>query len=145
MAGSNRIRGNALILSFGTPATDHRADVTAVRVTNEDADADVITFADAAEGNTKRYLLNITAVQSTDPDSLWSYIWDHTGDEVAFTYAPHGNAAPTPAQPHITGLATVGPRPEIGGEASTSRTNAFTFETQWEITGVPALDRGAGA
>lgn len=143
MPTSTGIRGNALTLSFGSPAVDYKCDVTAVTLTNEDADQDVVTFCDAADGTTKQWFLNITAIQSTDADSLWSYIWDHSGDEVAFTYAPHGNAVPTEDQPHFTGMLTVGSKPEIGGEASTSRTNRFTFESQWEVSGEPVRDNGA--
>lgn len=143
MAGSTRIKGVALTLSIGTPPTDYKCDVTACTITNEEADEkDVVTFCDAAvAGGQRDYKLNITAIQSTDVTSLWSYIWDHSGDKVAFTYAPHGNAAPSAAQPHFTGMVTIGPKPEIGGEAG--KGNTFTFETEWAIDGVPTLTRGA--
>jgi len=138
---STRIKGRQLKLELGTPVVDYWADVTACELQNEEADSDVVTFEDAAEpGGAVVDFLQITAVQSTDPDSLWSYIWEHTGEDVAFTYAPHGNEEPTPAQPHFVGTCTIGPRPAIGGEAG--RTNTFTFETRWDVVGRVVLDRG---
>lgn len=142
MAGSTRIKGNKLALQFGSPAEDFWMDVTAVTLTNDEADADVVTFADAAEGGARDYFLNITAIQSTDPTSLWRYTWDHTGDEVGFTYAPHGNETPTAAQPHFVGNVTIGPKPEIGGEAGVNVTQ--TYETTWTVVGTPVLDTGSG-
>lgn len=141
MAGSTRIKGSKLALKFGSPAEDYWADVTAVTLTNEEADADVVTFADAAEGGARDYFLNITAIQSTDPTSLWRYIWEQSGTEVAYTYAPHGNETPTDTQPHFIGTVTIGPKPEIGGEAGVNVTQ--TFETQWTCVGTPTLDTGA--
>lgn len=140
MSGSTRIKGVALSLLFGSPAVEYKADVTAVTLSNEEADSDVTTFADAAEGGARDFFLNITGIQSTDADSLWSYCWDNSGEEVGFTYAPHGNKTPTASQPHFTGNVKIGPKPEIGGEAGTS--NTFTFETQWSVVGTPVKDDG---
>ncbi len=136
----NRIKGVALTLKVGSPAVDYKCEVTACTITNEEADSDVQTFCDAAEGGARDYFLNITGVQSTDKLSLWSMIWEKAGDTVAFTYAPHGNAVASEDQPHFIGTVVIGPKPEIGGEAG--RGNTFTFESQWTIEGVPTLDRG---
>lgn len=137
---STRIKGVALLLKIGTPAVDYKADVTACTLENEQADDDTVTFADAAEGEVRDFFLRITAVQSTDPTSLWSHIWDHSGDTVGFTYAPHGNEVATEAQPHFIGTAVIGPKPTVGGEAG--RTNTFTFETEWKVEGTPVKDTG---
>lgn len=139
--GSTRIKGNALALKFGTPPVDYWCDTTAVTLENEEADSDVTTFCDAADGGGRTYFLNITAIQSTDVESLWRYIWDQSGEEVPFTYAPHGNAEATPAQPHFIGTAKIGPKPSIGGEAGVNVTQVF--ETRWDVVGVPTLDDGS--
>lgn len=141
MAGSTRIKGTALALRFGEPSTDYWCDTTAVLLDNEEADSDVVTFCDAAEGGGRTYFLTITAIQSTDPDSLWRYVWEQTGDEVPFVYAPHGNAVASDTQPHFTGTVKIGPRPAVGGEAGVNVTQ--TFETRWDVVGVPTLDTGA--
>lgn len=139
MTASTRIKGAALKLTIGTPGTDYFADVTKCTITNEEADKDTVTFADAAAGGARQYYLNITAIQSTDSTSLWSYIWDHAGETVAFVYAPHGNATVEAAKPHFTGNVKIGPKPEVGGEAGSA--NTYTFESQWEIDGTPVIDR----
>src|SRR5690606_8309576 len=90
MAPSTRIKGRQLSLKIGTPAVDVWADTTSVVLDREEAEDDVVTFHDASQpGGAMQEFLQITAIQSTDPDSLWSYIWEHTGEEIPFTYAPH--------------------------------------------------------
>lgn len=140
MAATTRIKGVALTLKFG--ATDYKADVTACTLTNEEADSDVVTFEDAAGEGARKFLLNITAIQSTDTASFWRYVWDNAGSTVAYVYAPHGNTTASATQPHFTGNVKVGPKPTIGGEAGAGKT--FTFETSWECTDTPTMVTTAG-
>lgn len=141
--GSTRIRGNKLpVLKLGTPGAEYAADLLSATITNEEADSDVVTFEDAANGGGRQFYLNGTAIQSTGANSFWTYTWESTGDEVPFTYAPHGNAVASATEPHFVGIVKVGPKPDIGGEASTSATSAFTWEFQWEIVGDVTKDVG---
>ena len=133
MPSSTRITGAKLFLRFGT--TDHAADITSYLLTNEEADQNVVTFADAAEGGKRQYKLNGSAIQSTESTSFWSYVWANTGQTVAFTLAPHGNSSATAAQPHFTGTVRIGQKPDIGGEAGI--TNEFTFDFEWDVIGTP--------
>lgn len=135
MAATTRIKGAALVLKIG--ATDYAPDITSCTIDNEAADGDVVTFADAAAGGARKFLMNITAIQSTDTDSLWSYIWLHSGEEVDYVYAPHGNLVADTAKPHFTGRVVIGPKPSIGGTAGAS--NTYTFTTQWECTDTPTM------
>lgn len=143
--GSTRIRGNKLpVLTLGSPGAEYAADLIAATIENEEADSDVITFEDAASGGSRQYYLRGTAIQSTATASFWRYVWENSGDtEVPYTYAPHGNAVATPAEPHFVGTLTIGPKPTVGGEASTSSSSAFTFEFEFEIDGEPTMDEGA--
>lgn len=138
-----RLKGAVLTLKVGTPAVEYQTDVTAATITNEEAADDTTTFSDVAAGGGRDFFLNITAVQSTDPDSLWSEIWDSAGETVTVTLAPHGNAVATAAEPHfIMDEVKIGPAPELGGEASIDGT--WTFESQWRIvSGKPVKDIGA--
>jgi hypothetical protein len=138
--GSNRIKGTKLKLELGTPGEDYWADLTAYALDNDEADADVTTFEDAANGGSFQHTLAGTAIQSTDSASFWTYVWDNTGEEVAFTLAPHGNAVPTVAQPHFLGTVKIGKKPTLGGEAGEG---AFTFEFEWNLVGEPTKDTGA--
>lgn len=140
MAIRNRIKGVALSLEIGSPGIEYKCDITAATITNEEGEEDTLTFCDVENGDIRDFFLNITGIQSTDADSLWSLIWDQAGDTVPFTYAPHGNETPTDAQPHFTGMVKIGPEPELGGEAG--KDNTYTFESVWEIDGKPVKDTG---
>lgn len=139
MNGSTRIKGKALKLTLDTQ--DYWADISQAVLDNEDADSDVVTFADASEGGARQFFLALTGIQSTDTESFWRMVWDNTGTDVPFVFAPHGNEEASVAQPHFIGTCTVGPRPAIGGEAGA--TNTYTFETRFDVVGVPVLDDGA--
>lgn len=143
--GSPRINGNKLpTLTLGTPGVNQSTDIISWLIENEEADSDVVTFEDAAAGGARQFYLRGSAVQSTATTSFWRYVWENTGEtSVPYTIAPHGNLAPTEAEPHFVGTLSIGPKPSIGGEANTSSTSAFTFEFEFEIDGDPTMDTGA--
>jgi len=139
-----RIKGNVVpVLTLGSPGTDISTDLISWTIENEEADSDVITFEDAASGGSRQFFLRGSAIQSTAANSFWTTVWENSGDTgIAYTIAPHGNETPTAAQPHFVGTLTYGPKPSIGGEASTSSSSAFTFDFEFEIDGIPTLDDG---
>jgi hypothetical protein len=140
-----RIKGNVVpVLTLGSPGTEYATDLISWTIENEEADADVITFEDAASGGARQFFLRGSAIQSTDTAAFWTYVWENSGDTaVAYTIAPHGNETPSATQPHFVGTLTIGPKPTIGGEASTSSSSAFVFDFEFEIDGVPTKDDGA--
>lgn len=140
MAGSTRIKGNALKLTFGSPGEDYWADQTSVVLENEEKGSGVTTFEDAAAGGSRQWFFTLSAIQSTQATSFWRYLWDNEGAEVAFTYAPHGNETPSADQPHFVGMCKVGPKPSVGGDAD--REGEYTFETRLDVTSGPTLDDG---
>lgn len=131
--GSTRIKGAALKLTIGT--TDYWADVTAVTLNNEEAAAGVTTFEDASLGGARQFYLEGTAIQSTASASFWNYLWENTGEIVAYVYAPHGNDIPTADQPHFEGTVKVPAKPAIGGEAGVN--NEFTFDFRMDCQEEP--------
>lgn len=143
--GSTRIRGNKKPqLTIGTPGSDRSADVISWTIENEEADADVVTFEDAASGGGRQFYLRGSAIQSTQSAAFWRYVWENSGEEtVPYTIAPHGNAAPTADEPHFVGTLSIGPKPTIGGEASTDAKSAFTFDYEFAIDGEPTMDTGS--
>lgn len=143
--GNPRIAGNKKpVLTLGTPGSDYSADLISWTIENEEADSDVITFEDAENGGGRQFFLRGSAIQSTATAAFWTYVWENSGDtEVPYTIAPHGNAVATTSQPHFVGTLTIGPKPTIGGEASASKTSAFTFDFEFEIDGEPTKDDGA--
>jgi hypothetical protein len=135
------LRGNSgLVATFD--AAPYDGDVKAMRLTTEDKDDSDLTFLEAASGETKDYSLTVTAIQSTATGSFWRMVWDDPGGEFAVVYGPHGNAVPSAAQPHFTFTAKATGRPEIGKEASLSKTRA-DFEYTFDVTSPIVLDDGA--
>lgn len=135
MAKSTVIRGKNLLMTLGTPGVDYKCDVQSWTLEPGDPDTDSVTFCNPDGEDT--WTLKMTAVQSTDPTSFWAFVWEHAGEEVPFTAAPHGNEEPTAAQPHFVGVVKVGRKPAIGGDAGS--TNTYTFETEWDLVGEPTM------
>ena len=137
MPGSTRIYGKQLRLEID--GTDYWADTISCVLKNEENGDTVTTFEDAAAGTTVKHFFEITAIQSMDAASFWSKIWDNTGDEVAFEYAPLGNATPATDAPHFIGTLEIGMKPELGGDAN--RKGTYQFSTRFDVIGAVTLDR----
>lgn len=136
---STRIKANALKLTIDS--VDYWADLSSVTMQSEDAASDVTTFADAATGNSRDWYFTVSGIQSTASTSFWMAMWDNPGDEVAFIYAPHGNASASSTQPHFTGTVRLPARGSfvLGGEASADGT--FSFDgVRMDIIGEPVKD-----
>lgn len=142
MTVSNRVRGNAGVVlkikNGATAAQEYGGDAKKVRLTTEDKDDNDITFEEAAAGDSKDFLLNLTAIISTDAGSLWRLLWDNPGTEFDVTYGPHGNAAASVAKPHFTFKAKADGKPEIGNEARRTQ-QGEDFEYVLKVTTTPTL------
>jgi hypothetical protein len=139
MATSTRIKANALKMSID--GTDYWADFSSVSLQSEDASSDVNTFADAAVGGRRDWFFTVSGVQSTESTSFWMAAWTDAGSEVAFIYAPHGNATASSSQPHFTGTVRLPARGSfaIGGDASADGT--FSFDgVRMDVVGDVTLD-----
>jgi len=125
MATSTRIKANALTLSIA--AVDYAGDFSSVVTQSEDASGDVTTFYDASIGGRRDWYFTVSGVQSTATASFWRAMWSGAGTEVAFIYAPHGNATASSTQPHFTGTVRLPPQGALmlGGDASPDGTFAF--------------------
>jgi hypothetical protein len=136
---SVRIKANAL--KFTIDATDYWADFSSVMFQSEEASSDVNTFYNASLGGVRDFYFTVSGVQSTATGSLWKAMWDNAGDEVAFVYAPHGNAAASATQPHITGTLRIPAQGSfmLGGEASADGT--FSFDgVRMDVIGAVTYD-----
>jgi len=126
-----------LVLTIG--GTDYTAQVSKAVITSGEADADFVTFADAAAGGAREYRLDFTAVQDLVTGTLWDKVWTSAGTSVAYILKPYGNATATATQPHYSGNATV-TEPDgdfVGGEADSSTSARFTFECSWVLSAKP--------
>lgn len=141
VAASEAIRGNAgIVFTIGGTAFDQ--DTKAVTLTPEDRDDADVTFAEAESGDVTVSTLNLTGIQSTKAGSLWRYLWEHAGEEVAVVYGPHGNALPTADKPHFLVTVKLGNRPSLGGEARRAK-DRYDFEHSAEVLEGPTLEDGA--
>lgn len=120
--GSTRVKGNTL--SMLVDGTDYWADATSVVMDNEPIPFQ--PFGGAPTTIAGHFHFDVTAVQSTDPDSFWTFLWDHQGEHVPFGYAPHGNEEPTEGKPHFTGVLVVPAPPALGGDAGVKVEQTFT-------------------
>ena len=139
MATSTRIKANALLLSID--GTDYWSDFSSVMMQSEEASSDVNTFYDASLGGRRDFYFTVSGVQSTESTSFWRAMWADAGAEVAFIYAPHGNATASSNQPHFTGTVRIPAKGAfmIGGEASADGTFAFDG-VRMDIVGDVTLD-----
>jgi hypothetical protein len=139
MTTSTRIKANALLLSID--GTDYWADFSSVVLQSEDASSDVNTFYDASLGGRRDFYFTVGGVQSTEATSFWRAMWADAGTEVAFIYAPHGNATASADEPHFTGTVRIPAAGsfQLGGEASADGT--FSFDgVRMDIVGDVTLD-----
>jgi len=132
----------ALVLRIGS--TDYSDAVSDVRVKSDEDDADFVSFAAAAAGGARKYILALTLVQDTAATSLWYFMWDSAGTTQTVEVWPNGrpiSGTATATQPKVTCSAVVSePNGDLlGGEADKSTTARFTTECEWEQTPKPTL------
>jgi hypothetical protein len=132
---ATRITGNALSLKFGV--LEVKAEAGKFVLDNEEKDGGYKTFADVGAGGARQYFITIESLTATDSTSWWSFLWDNTGEEVEFTFSPHGNTTASTNTPIFTGTAVVGAKPPIGGDAG----EEWNFEYRLDLVGDPVLDR----
>lgn len=75
----------------------------------------------------------VTGFQDTAEASFHSWLWDNPGVNVEITFAPHGNATATAAQPHFTATGYAEVVPDLGGAAG----EFFTFDLNFILDGKP--------
>lgn len=136
-----RMKGKGITFTYDDTA--YECDLTSVVLLKDTADTattdSTLTFCDVSAGQSSGdiWKMNITAIQSgeTTPEvALQQLIWDlaETGGELAFVFAPYGNAEASANQPHYTGvvLVPVGGYPRVGGDAGE---NTWTFDYEFVV------------
>lgn len=132
------VDGTGLVLTFA--GVDYACSITEWEVRSEDAADDTVTFCEIADGSGYDYFLTVSSLSATVSGSLWRFLWQNPGlKSVAYVLKPHGNAAASTAQPHLSGTLTVpGGMPALGHEANKVATRN-TFETEFKLDGKPTL------
>jgi len=134
----------ALVFRLGASPTDYSSSVSDVRITSDETDSDFVSFADAAAGGGRDYKLALTFVQDPATTSLWYYMWNSAGTDVAYEVWPNGrpvSGTPSATQPKFSGTCSVRePNGDmLGGEADASTTARFVTEVEWPLTARPTL------
>ena len=75
----------------------------------------------------------VTGFQDTAAASLHSYLWDNPGTTVNISFAPHGNATPSAAQPWFTASGYAETVPDLGGTAG----EYFVYDLTFILDGKP--------
>lgn len=127
----------SLTLTIGGTAVT--AQISNCRLVSGEADADFVSFEDAAAGGARTYRLQGTATQNMETGSLWDTMWTSPGTSVAAVLSPNGGTTASATQPKFSGNVIV-TEPDgdiLGGEANTSPSAKFTWEFDWEFTARP--------
>jgi len=75
----------------------------------------------------------VTGFQDTAAASLHSALWADPGASVTISFAPHGNATPTSAEPWFTATGYAETVPDIGGAAG----EFFVYDINFILDGKP--------
>lgn len=75
----------------------------------------------------------VTGFQDTAAASLHSALWADPGASVTVSFAPHGNATPTSAEPWFTATGYAETVPDIGGAAG----EYFVYDINFILDGKP--------
>lgn len=147
MSTSTRLKGKEgfyLSLKNGTDTAYTKAgdDCKSWEITSDDRDDSDLTFWEAQQGQVKDYTLTLTGIVSFDADSLWMYLWNNPGAEVAVVLGPKGNAVHAAGKPVFTFTANTGGRPTLANEARTSNEGA---EFEHELVASTELTMSSGA
>jgi hypothetical protein len=105
-----RIKGKSII--FEVQGTEYAGAVSNVTFSSAVNTLGFGNYEDSLD-----FTCAVTGFQDTASTSLWTALWDNPGVTLTVTYAPHGNATPTPAQPHFTVTGYAETVPDLGGEA----------------------------
>jgi len=130
---------NARSLLITVAATEYSAQVFTASVDSAAADTDDVTYAEAAAGGGRVYVLALKLTQDMIATSLWQKIFSTPGTDVAVVMKPYGNATASITQPWYTFTANIR-EPDgtfIGGEADASPTKRQTVEVEWPLTAKP--------
>lgn len=127
------------LISLEVDGTDRSDEISKSIIKSAKAGRDFMTFAEARGGGARDYTLEMTIAQDHASGTLWDLIWTGAGTLVDGVYAPYGNVAPSPSQPHYEcEFKVVEPEGDfLGAEANDDVNGVATVEVAWTLTGKP--------
>jgi len=122
-----RIKGKSIV--FEVNGTEYAGGVSNVVFSSA---VNTLGFGDYEDS--LDFTCAVTGFQDTAAASFHSFLFDNPGVTVNLSYAPHGNATPSAAQPWFTASGYAEVVPNIGGAAG----EYFTFDVNFILDGKPA-------
>lgn len=121
-----RIKGKSIVFEVG--GTEYAGAVSNVTFSSAVGTLGFGDYEDSLD-----FTCAVTGFQDTATTSLWSELFDNPGATLSITYAPHGNATPTSAQPHFTATGYAEVVPDLGGAAG----EYFVYDLNIILDGKP--------
>jgi hypothetical protein len=129
----NRVKANQITITVD--GDDYSADLSSIMLQSEDAATDVTTFADATDGGSSDWFIEMSGITSTDLASFWRVCWLNPGDTFPFVLTSSSALAST-----FTGYVRIPAQGRLpfGGDASADGTFSWSG-VRFEVVGVPVL------
>jgi hypothetical protein len=105
-----RIKGKSIV--FEVDGTEFAGQVSNVTFSSAVNTLGFGNYVDSLD-----FTCAVSGFQDTAAASLHSELWANPGQTVNISFAPHGNATPTAAQPHFTATGYPEIVPDLGGAA----------------------------
>jgi hypothetical protein len=121
-----RIKGKTIV--FEVNSTEYSGSVSNVTFSSAVGTLGFGDYTDSLD-----YTCAVTGFQDTAASALWTELFDTPGLPLTITYAPHGNAVATTAQPHFTATGYAETIPDLGGAAG----EYFVYDLNIILDGKP--------
>ena len=121
-----RIKGKSIV--FEVNGTEYAGGVSNVVFSSAVNTLGFGTYEDSLD-----FTCAVTGFQDTAAASFHSFLWDNPGVTVNLSFAPHGNATPSAAQPWFTATGYAETVPNLGGAAG----EYFTYDLNFILDGKP--------
>ena len=121
-----RIKGKSII--FEVDGTEYSGQTSNVTFSSAVGTLGFGDYTDSLD-----FTCAVTGFQDTAAASLHSALWADPGASVTVSFAPHGNATPTSAEPWFTATGYAETVPDIGGAAG----EYFVYDINFILDGKP--------
>ena len=121
-----RIKGKSII--FEVDGTEYSGQTSNVTFSSAVGTLGFGDYTDSLD-----FTCAVTGFQDTAAASLHSALWADPGASVTISFAPHGNATPTSAEPWFTATGYAETVPDIGGAAG----EYFVYDINFILDGKP--------
>jgi hypothetical protein len=128
--------------TFTVGGDEYASQVSSFTVDSGEASGGFVSFASAAAGGAREYVVKITlcqdasaAVTGVGGQPIWDLLWTHVSEVVDVVYRPYGNSVATPSQPHFhCSCRITEPNSTILGGSADPGSGLNTVDVEWTTT-----------